>query len=79
VSDRQRGPNVPANGAYRRVTLGCDETTAVGRASLFPGERGKDRNRRVSLIHVRPREGRLTEPTAVTQPWRDRLSWVEAV
>jgi|SRR6516165_6214892 len=29
--------------------------------------------RRVSLIPMRPGEGRLTEPTAVTQPWRREL------
>ena len=28
------------------------------------------RNRRVSLIPVRPDEGRLTEPTTAVQPWR---------
>jgi hypothetical protein len=27
-------------------------------------------NRRVSLIPVRPDEGRLTEPTTAVQPWR---------
>src|SRR6516162_4464939 len=32
-----------------------------------------DRCRRVSLIPVRPREGRLREPMAATQPWRREL------
>ena len=31
------------------------------------------RYRRVSLIPVRPGEGRLTEPTAAIQPWRREL------
>jgi hypothetical protein len=33
-----------------------------------PGESGKDRNRRVSPVVPRPREGPLTEPTAGAQP-----------
>jgi hypothetical protein len=32
-----------------------------------------DRNRRISLVAVRPGEGRLTEPTAAVQPWRQEL------
>jgi len=34
---------------------------------------GSDRFRRVSLIPVRPGDGRLTEPTAAIQPWRHGL------
>ena len=32
--------------------------------------------RRVSLIPVRPCEGRLTEPTAAIQPWRRELAFM---
>src|SRR5437667_12242816 len=40
----------------------------------FGGEAGKVRNRRVSPVAPRPREGPLTEPTAGAQPWpRERV------
>ena len=47
---------------------------AEGRTSPFGGESGKVRNRRVSPVGPRPREGPLTEPTAGAQPWpRERV------
>ena len=38
-----------------------------------PARHPKVRNRRVWLIPVRRGEGRLTEPTAATQPWQREL------
>ena len=34
------------------------------------------RNRRLSLTPVRPGEGRLTEPTTATRPWRRELAFL---
>src|SRR6516225_1679322 len=39
-----------------------------GRTSLFSGERGKVRNRRLSSVAVGPGDGPLTERTAVARP-----------
>ena len=50
-----------------------DRRSASDRTSPLRGEGGKDRNRRLSPIPVRPDEGPLTEPRAGVQPTRREL------
>ena len=53
----------------RVQNCGANDCKGVkGRASPFGSEAGKVRNRRISPVAPRPREGLLTEPLAGVQP-----------
>src|SRR5215510_7562244 len=60
--------------AHKRRDLGYDLTAIVTSTVCGTCPRclasASVRNRRVSLIPMRPDEGRLTEPTTAIQPWR---------
>ena len=45
----------------------------MGRALPLDLGAANGRSRRISLVALRPGEGRLTEPTAAIQPWRQEL------
>ena len=45
-------------------------TADLGRLETAGGRRANGRSRRISSVAVRADEGPLTEPTAVTRPWR---------
>src|SRR5262249_24961878 len=59
-----------------QITNAARLEAGVGRISPFSDEGRKVRNRRVSLIPVRPDEGRLTEPTTAVQPCRREALFV---
>ena len=49
------------------------DADSAGNRLSYVDSNGNVRNRRVSPVAVRPGQGPLTEPTAVTQAWRREL------